>query len=100
MGMLRRLRDRFIARYHRPREMSADEVAALLRKFLENSATHSEWDYFCTGLRLADPDLDGIRTETEMLYGPRVEPDTSECLERLIGRAEAIAAARNKGFVP
>jgi hypothetical protein len=92
MGLLRRLRDRFIAWNHRPREMTADEVAALLRKFLANTATHSEWDYFCTGPRLADPELDEIRAETDMLYGPRAEPYTSERLQALIARAEAIAA--------
>jgi hypothetical protein len=78
----------------RPRDMSAEEVAGLLRKFRDDTASHSEWDYFCAGIRIADPRLEEIRSDAEELYGPRVEPYTSERLTELIIRAEAIGSKR------
>jgi hypothetical protein len=90
MTLFRGLVDRFIAWNNRALDMPPKEVAVLLRKFVDDTATHSEWDYFCTGRPLADPDLEAIRNEVGELYGPRVEPCTTERLQELLGRAEAI----------
>ncbi len=91
MGLLRSLLDRFWEWNNRPRDMSASEVSALLEKFLDDTATDGEWDYFTTGKPLADPRLEAIRADTEELFGPRVEPYTSERLRELIARANALA---------
>ena len=45
---------RFLEWNTRPRDMSAEQVATLLRKFIEDTATQGEWDYFATGPRLAE----------------------------------------------
>jgi hypothetical protein len=75
----------------RPHDMSAEEVAELLRKFRDGTASQSEWDYFCTGFHIADPRLESIRRATEELHGPVVEPYTSDRLNQLIARAEALS---------
>lgn len=74
--------------------MSVEEVAQLLRKFRDNTASHSEWDYFCTGRQIADPRLEEVRREIEELHGPRVEPYTSHRLNELIARVVALDSAR------
>lgn len=70
-----------------PKDWSADEVIGALRKFAHNTATHSEWDYFCSGITLSDPELEAIRLEASALHGPTM-PDTDERLQNLIERAE------------
>ena len=92
MELMRSLLDRLLSWNNRPRAMSAEEVAALLRKFVADTATHSEWDYFASGPPLADSALEAIRDEAGGLHGPRVEPYTTERLQELLARAEAIAS--------
>jgi hypothetical protein len=81
---------RFLEWNTRPRDMSAEQVATLLRKFIEDTATQGEWDYFATGPRLADPELEAIRIEAGELFGPRVEPETTKRLQELLVRTEAL----------
>lgn len=100
MGIAQRIAERFNAWRLRPRNMSAGQVAALLRKFEADTAAQSEWDFFCTGGPLADPRLDMIRDEVAELFGPRVEPYTTQRLAELATRAEAIDASGDDCFQP
>lgn len=81
---------RFLEWNTRPRDMSAEQVAALLRKFIDGTATDGQWDYFATGPRIADPELEAIRQDTAELWGPPVEPYTTKRLEELLARTEAL----------
>jgi hypothetical protein len=96
MNVLGRFIAYFVAWNQRPRQMSAEEVAAMLQKFVDDSASRSEWDYFCTGPPLADAKLEGIRLSAQELYGPRVEPYTSERLQELLAQTEVVASLGSK----
>jgi hypothetical protein len=82
--------NRFINWNHRPRELTPEQVAALLRAMLDGTASDGEIDYFIS-VDIADSRLDAIRHEVELLYGPGWDSDeTRERLTELLRQAEAM----------
>lgn len=61
--------NRFIAWNHKPREMTPEEAAALLRRCIDDTATAGEIDYFIS-VDIVDPVLDDVKDEVGVLYGP------------------------------
>ena len=88
MVLLRQIISVFLEWNSRPREMTPKQIAALLQKFIDDTATNAEWDYFATGPRLTNPELESIREDAAELFGPRVEPYTTERLVELLARTE------------
>lgn len=66
---VRSLVNRFIAWNRRPRAMTRQEVAVLLQKCIDDTASHSEIDYFIS-VDIVDPLLDDVRCEVGVLHGP------------------------------
>ncbi|HEX8214223.1 MAG TPA: hypothetical protein VF582_01990 [Allosphingosinicella sp.] len=60
---------RFVEWNHKPREMTPQEAAELLRKCIDGTAKYGEIDYFIS-VDIVDPVLDDVKDEVGMLYGP------------------------------
>lgn len=76
--------------FSRPRKMSVADVATLLRKCIDDTATVGEIDYFICS-NIADPTLDHIKDEVGAIYGPGWgEEEANNILAQLLCRAKAI----------
>lgn len=88
---VRILVNRFLAWNSRPRTATAGEVAEILRKCRDGTATHREIDRFIS-IAIADPALDAVREEVAMLHGPGWYDETTRArLAALLQRVEALA---------
>jgi hypothetical protein len=90
MNPLRSLIERFVAWNRKPRYRSADEVAQLLQDVASGNAPDYKIDGFIY-IPVSDPELDRIREEFGMMYGPGFDPTSSEFVA-LVAEAEKIAA--------
>lgn len=70
------------------RERTPAEVAGFLYDFIEGTGGKWDWDDF-TSAPIADPQLEAIRLEAEMISLP-VEPDGWIKLRELLFRAQAL----------
>ena len=78
--------------FEKPRRLTPEQVAALLRKCIDGTATDGEIDYFVS-VEIADPRLNEIKDEVGFLFGPGwTSPETRQALEELLGRVEAMPA--------
>ena len=97
MWLIRKLVDGFVEWNNRPRQMTPDELAVLLRRMRDGEASHGEWDYF-EALALADPELEPIRERALSTNGPRPGPEEYETLAACLADAEETAARRHSHF--
>ena len=75
--------------FEKPIQRTPEEVAGLLRKCLNDSATDGEIDYFIS-CEIADPDLEKIRIEVGSMFGPGWDtPKTRNRLQDLLQRVES-----------
>ena len=77
--------------FSKPAKRTPAEVSGFLRDFLDGTGGDWDWDDF-TSVRLADPQLETIRQEAELIALP-VKPEGKEKLESLLARAEALKTA-------
>jgi hypothetical protein len=54
--------------FDKPRRLSPDEVGAMLRKFIDGTASDGEIDYFIS-VDIADPVLNDVKDEVGILFG-------------------------------
>lgn len=74
--------------FSKPKKRTPAEVAGFIRDFLDDTGGGWDWDDF-TSVRLADPSLELIRKNAEMVALP-VTPEGREELRRLLARAEVL----------
>jgi hypothetical protein len=77
--------------FSKPAKRTPAEVAGFLRDFIDGTGGDWDWDDF-TSVRLANPELDAIRQEADMVALP-VTPEGERQLKVLLARAEVLKTA-------
>lgn len=74
--------------FSKPKKRSPAEVAGFIRDFLEDRGGEWDWDDF-TSVPLADPELEAIRRDADLIALP-VSEGGREQLKALLARAEIL----------
>ena len=81
--------------FEKPRQLSPEEAAALLRSFIDGTATGGEIDYFIS-CEIADPILNDVKDQVGVLFGPGWEDeDTKARLREQLRRVEQMIPAHS-----
>lgn len=81
--------------FETPRQLSPEAAAALLRNFIDGTATDGEIDYFIS-VEIADPILNDVKDEVGVLFGPGWEDEeTKAALREQLRRVEQMISAQS-----